>query len=517
VTTAVSTRTQQVLLVVAHGSSSDARARERVVSHVAQIAARVPHDDVRVAFVRGAPSVADALRDLRLPGGTPTTVTVVPFTTAAGYYATSVLPDALRQAVDRRRTRLLITPPVGGSARIARILHRRALRVAARHGWAVTDTAVLIAGHGTTRHSASRDTALAHARALAARGWASAQAAFIDDTPAIADALAALAARRVIVLPFLVGGATHAGEDIPHALGLSAADDDAAQHGRVDGRHIALDAPLGVDDSLSDIAADLAIRAWPRATAAPKRRLRTDGAVATGVVHLVGAGPGAADLLTVRARRLLREADVIVHDRLVSTGTLALARPGAKLIDVGKWPETPQSVQTAINERLVAEAQAGHRVVRLKGGDPFVFGRGSEELDACRAAGVRVTVVPGISSALAAPAVAGIAVTARHISRGFAVVTAATATDDAALAEHVRDYARIDTLVVLMGRARLAAVCRQLMSAGRDAATPVACIERATLPGERVVRGTLATIAVLADAAHLDSPMVTVIGATAAE
>jgi siroheme synthase len=152
-------------------------------------------------------------------------------------------------------------------------------------------------------------------------------------------------------------------------------------------------------------------------------------------------------------------------------------------------------------------------VVRLKGGDPFVFGRGSEELAACRAAGVLCEVVPGISSALAGPAAAGIPVTARGVARSFAVVTAQTAegeTDPAPLAG-------IDTIVVLMGRAGLARFAQRLILAGRDPATPAACVQSATTPAQRVTVATLGTIAAAAERDGLESPMVTVIGEVAAE
>ena len=512
--TSVNGATQRhVLLLAAHGSSTDSLVIERVHAHAQHVAGLVPHHEVRIGFARGTPSLRDVVSDL---AGTGSTLTVVPFMTSAGYYAERVMPGLLRDSFGGADVRMTITRPIGASPRIASVLQRRALRVAAREGWNLSDTAVVIVGHGTPRHAASRDTALAHARALSLRGWANVQAAFIDDEPGIASVVASIAQRQMVVLPFLIGGARHAAFDVPHALGLAVdplADDEHSRFATIDGRAMVLDEPLGVDAALAEIAADFAVRAWPAITRtnAPSRGAR----VRTGMVHLVGAGPGSAELLTVRARKLLRRADVVVHDRLVSDEVLALSRADARLVDVGKLPSTPQSSQNDINDCLIAFARDGKRVVRLKGGDPFVFGRGSEEVDACREAKVRVAVEPGLSSALVAPLVAGIPLTARGISRGFAVVTAATASDVDGDAMHVRDYANVDTVVVLMARARLGAVCAQLMAAGRDASTPVACIERATLQGERVVRGTLATIAHIANEQQLQSPMVTVIGETA--
>ena len=232
----------------------------------------------------------------------------------------------------------------------------------------------------------------------------------------------------------------------------------------------------------------------------------------TGTVHLVGGGPGDPGLITARGLELLRHSDVVVHDRLIGAELLREARTGAELIDVGKGTGLAPFSQDEINTLLVDRARQGRVVVRLKGGDPFVFGRGSEEAAACREAGVDVFVVPGVSSAVAAPAAAGIPVTARGLARSFAVVTAQTADG----ATDVSGFATVDTLVVLMGRSGLAAIAAQLIAAGRDPETPAACIQSATTPEQRVTRATLATIAEAADRDGLESPIVTVIGAVAA-
>lgn len=229
-------------------------------------------------------------------------------------------------------------------------------------------------------------------------------------------------------------------------------------------------------------------------------------------VHLVGAGPGDPDLLTVRALRLLQAADAVVVDRLVSAGVLALVNPGAEVIGVGKDPGGASTPQAEINRLLV---RLGHRhrvVVRLKGGDPFVFGRGGEEAEALVAAGIEVDVVPGISSAVAGPAAAGIPVTHRGVSSAFTVVTAHqdpaadTALDWDALA-------RLGTtLVILMGAARAGAIRRRLLAAGRAPETPVAVVTAATTARQRVTRLTLAE---LGDA-PVANPSVIVIGEVAA-
>lgn len=232
-----------------------------------------------------------------------------------------------------------------------------------------------------------------------------------------------------------------------------------------------------------------------------------------GLVYLVGAGPGDPGLITVRGRELLRAADVVVHDRLIPHQLLANVRPKAEVIDVGKAPGAHRVSQEQINEILVERARRGLCVVRLKGGDPFVFGRGCEEVAACRAAGIECIVIPGVSSALAVPLAAGIAVTHRGISRSFAVITAETAAGDESV--DFTKFAAVDTLVILMGRERLPEIARSLVRAGRDPSTPAACIERATTARQRVVVGSLETIAAFADREGLTAPMVTVIGEVA--
>jgi uroporphyrin-III C-methyltransferase len=232
----------------------------------------------------------------------------------------------------------------------------------------------------------------------------------------------------------------------------------------------------------------------------------------SGRVHLVGAGPGAADLLTLRAARLLATADVVVHDRLVGPEVLARCRDGAELVDVSKRPGGASVSQVEINELLIARARAGLDVVRLKGGDPFVFGRGGEEALALASAGVPFECVPGVSSALAAPAAAGIPVTQRRLARSLTIVTGHAC----ALDEH--DWhvlAAADTLVVLMGAATVGELGRRLIAAGRPGDTPAAAVQ-ATLAEQRDVRSTLAELADAVDGAGLCAPLVLVIGAVAA-
>lgn len=227
-------------------------------------------------------------------------------------------------------------------------------------------------------------------------------------------------------------------------------------------------------------------------------------------VFLVGAGPGDPDLLTVRAVRVLASADVVLHDRLVPSEVLAIAPAHAELIDVGKRPGGSH-VQEVINELLVALGRSGRTVVRLKGGDPYLFGRGGEEVDALDAAGVPVVVVPGISSALAGPAAAGIPVTHRLDARAVTIVTGHEAASSEPVAwEHL---ARVGgTIVVLMGVERRQAIAARLLDGGLDPATPVAIVRDATLPTQQILLDRLDRLGGM----PARSPAVIVIGAVAA-
>ncbi len=230
-----------------------------------------------------------------------------------------------------------------------------------------------------------------------------------------------------------------------------------------------------------------------------------------GIVYLVGAGPGDPELITLRGYKCLRQADVIVYDRLVNDELLDIARDEAERIYVGKQPRHHTWSQDEINGLLVARARAGQVVVRLKGGDPFVFGRGGEEALACADAGVVCQVVPGVSSAIGVPAAAGIPVTQRGMSGSFAVVTAQRA-DACPEAPNWAALAAMDTLVILMGVEQLEQIVACLVAAGKCEETPSALVENGTLPDQRVLVGTLRDIT---EKAHLDgvhAPATIIIG-----
>ncbi|WFF01038.1 uroporphyrinogen-III C-methyltransferase [Micromonospora sp. WMMD964] len=254
---------------------------------------------------------------------------------------------------------------------------------------------------------------------------------------------------------------------------------------------------------------------WPGAAA-----LNPDGvgAAATGGgrigrVALVGSGPGDPELITVRGWRLLTEADVVVADRLVPGLLLDELRPDVELVDASKIPYGPSRAQEEINQILVDRALAGAFVVRLKGGDPYVFGRGGEELLACAAAGVPVTVVPGVTSSIAAPAAAGIPVTHRGVAHEFTVVSGHLAPDAPASLVRWDALAGLrGTLVILMGLKNLAAISRTLIAHGRPPQTPAAVVQEATTGAQRVLRSTLDAVAADVLAADLRPPAVVVVG-----
>lgn len=232
-----------------------------------------------------------------------------------------------------------------------------------------------------------------------------------------------------------------------------------------------------------------------------------------GYVSLVGAGPGDPELITVKGLRRLSTADVVVYDALVHPDTLALAQPDAELIAAGKRAGQPSARQEWINELLISQAQQGKQVVRLKGGDPFVFGRGGEEAEALTAAGIAWEVVPGVSSAIAAPAYAGIPVTHRDLASS---VTFVTGHEDPQRPESRYRWTAlaqgVDTLVFLMAVGKLGYIAQQLIAHGRSADTPAAVIRSASTSDQAVVTGTLATIAAEVQQAHITAPATLVVG-----
>jgi uroporphyrin-III C-methyltransferase len=236
------------------------------------------------------------------------------------------------------------------------------------------------------------------------------------------------------------------------------------------------------------------------------------GAAHPGTVYLVGAGPGDPGLLTVRARDLLASCDLILYDYLVDLEILRFASAKAERKYVGKVGGGRQTPQSEINNLLIEQAWAGRSVVRLKGGDPFLFGRGAEEAEALYEAGVPFEVVPGVSSALAVPAYAGIPLTHRDISSSVAVLTGASSGDANNSSSSLVDLSQAGTIVILMGVSNLRHIANELIHYGRDPETPAAIIRWGTYETQQTLSGSLRTIADVAERSGMRPPAVIVIG-----
>lgn len=231
-----------------------------------------------------------------------------------------------------------------------------------------------------------------------------------------------------------------------------------------------------------------------------------------GKVYLVGAGPGDPDLITVKGLRCIQQADVILYDRLVNPELLKHAKEGVQLVYCGKLPHYHTMKQETISRFLVKYAKKGYQVVRLKGGDPFVFGRGGEEAEECFRHDVPFEIVPGITAGIAASAYAGIPVTHRTLSKSFAFITGHQAGDEAAEHQWSHLANAVDTICVYMGVTHLSTVVNKLIQYGKAPQTPIALIHWGTLRGQRTVVGTLETIEVLVREAKITNPSMIVIG-----
>ncbi|MEO6470548.1 MAG: uroporphyrinogen-III C-methyltransferase [Aeromicrobium sp.] len=244
--------------------------------------------------------------------------------------------------------------------------------------------------------------------------------------------------------------------------------------------------------------------------------LPADRSPGLGKVTLVGGGPGDPGLLTIAGKEAIEDAEIIITDRLAPLAALRWARSDAQIIDVAKVPGGRSTSQEEINELLVKHAKAGKNVVRFKGGDNFVFGRGGEELIACLEAGIEAHVIPGISSAIAAPAAVNIPVTHRGVNQAFTVISGHVPPGHP---ESTLDYAALarsgSSLVLLMAVRTLPAIAVALIEGGLDPDTPAAIIADGALPSQKVVRATIGTIAEAARAAHIEAPAVTIIGGVA--
>ncbi len=364
---------------------------------------------------------------------------------------------------------------------------------------------VLVVGHGSRRHEANEDVREA-TRRIGERGhFGLIEAAFLEiEHPNISEGFGKLVERganEITVHPYFLSPGRHTRGDIPLEVREA-----ASHHASVSYRITEpLSAhPLVIEASAQRIFESIESELGGRKAAHYRAR--------GGTVYLVGAGPGDLGLLTVKARDLLESCDVVIYDYLVNPEMLSNVRAGAEHIYVGKVGGGRQTPQDEINGLLVRHAQKGLRVVRLKGGDPFLFGRGAEEAEALRNAGVAFEVVPGISSALAVPAYAGIPLTKRGLASSVAVLTGARGGDGAPENSALANLASVDTLVVLMGAAHLRQIAKDLTAAGRSAQTPAAVIRWGTYEGQQTLTGTLETIAVEAERFGMKAPAVIIVG-----
>ena len=354
--------------------------------------------------------------------------------------------------------------------------------------------AVLVVGHGSRREEANEDVRQAAQRIRACGSFPLVVAAFLEIAhPTIAEGFAQLVelgAKHVIVHPYFLSPGRHTRGDIPGEV-RAAAD-------RYSTVTYKITEPLAAHRFVIDASIERI-----RETFTAKK----DG----GKVYLVGAGPGDPELLTLKALNVLRKAEVVIYDYLIAPDVLAHVPAQAERFYAGKIGGGTQTPQDEINRLLIQKAREGKQVVRLKGGDPFLFGRGGEEARALSAARIPFEIVPGVSSALAVPAYAGIPVTHRGLASSVTVVSAARA-GDGEFSTQLLQAKDADTIVVLMGVTHLRQIANQLIAAGRSANTPVAVIHRGTYETQQTVVGSLVNIADLVEGERLLAPAVIVIG-----
>jgi len=363
--------------------------------------------------------------------------------------------------------------------------------------------AVLVVGHGSRREEANADVRQAAQRISDRGGFPLVVASFLEiASPNIDEGFAQLVesgASHIIVHPYFLSPGRHTRGDIPVEVHRA-----ALCHAHVSYQ---ITEPLAAHAWVIDAS----IERIRETQARPFIAVSGEKKIHSGKVYLVGAGPGDPGLLTVKALELLRRADVVVYDYLVNPDLLMNTRDVAERIYAGKVGGGKQTSQHDINTLLIDRARQGKFVVRLKGGDPFLFGRGGEEGQALREASVPFEFVPGVSSALAVPAYAGIPLTHRGCSRSVAIITGAQAGNDD-LSSQIRQAATADTIVILMGLSHLRHIGEQLITAGRTPETPVAVIRWGTYQSQQTVTATLDEIADRVQHEGLRAPVVIVIG-----
>jgi len=361
---------------------------------------------------------------------------------------------------------------------------------------------ILVVGHGSRRREANDDVRRASDRIAECGSFQFVEAAFLEiEHPNIKEGVARLVrrgVREIVVHPYFLSPGRHTRGDIPVEVQAAA---DAHPEVTFWISEPLSAHPLVISASIERIRET--IRAQPQKEMSGRNRAKP------GSVYLVGAGPGDPELLTIRAHKLLMSCDVVIYDYLVNPDILSLLPPGVERVYVGKVGGGSQTPQSEINALLIARASKGQRVVRLKGGDPFLFGRGAEEAEALQVAEIPFQIVPGISSALAVPAYAGIPLTHRDHSSSVTILSGASA--KAGTYQPSNDPVA-DTLVVLMGAKHLQEIAADLIARGRAGDTPVAVIRWGSYEGQQTFIGTLATIGLLAQEEALRAPAVIVIG-----
>jgi uroporphyrin-III C-methyltransferase len=376
---------------------------------------------------------------------------------------------------------------------------------------------VLIVGHGSRRAEANEDVRAA-ARAIREHGgFRLVEPAFLEiEHPNIAEGFARLVeqgARDITVHPYFLSPGRHTRGDIPVEVSEAAS--------RYPGITYRITEPLSAHRLVIEASVERILESRDRwndlrllDASRHKAANLTAGKMSAlpGTVYLVGAGPGDPGLLTVKALALLESCDTLVYDYLVNPELLSHVHASAERIYVGKVGGGRHTPQRQINQLLIQQARVGKRVVRLKGGDPFLFGRGAEEAEALVEAGVSFEVVPGISAALAVPAYAGIPLTHRGLSSSVAVITGARGGDGSYETGAFARVGSAETIVVLMGVGHLREIANDLVNSGRSVETPVAVIRWGTYNGQQTVTGTLGSIAAEAERAGLRPPAVIIIG-----
>ncbi|MET8094594.1 uroporphyrinogen-III C-methyltransferase [Micromonospora sp. NPDC005220] len=538
------------LVIVGHGTRSAAGV-EQFAALVERVRRRGDVADVEGGFIElSRPPLTDAVGAL-VARGHRALVALPLVLTGAGHGKGDIPAAMAREQQRHRRLTYRYGRPLGPHPLLHDALEQRidaALAGADRAGMKLADadragTWVALIGRGSTDPDANAEVAKVARLLWEGRGYAGVEPGFISlaqpSVPAVLERLRRLGARRIVVAPyFLFAGV------LPDRIVAQSAEF-AAAHPDLDVRVAEV---IGDCDALADLVLERHAEAlggdirmncdtcayrvlmpgFADKVGRPQRpHDHPDDPVGHhhghdhhdhdhhdhGSVAVVGGGPGPDDLITVRGRALLDAADVVVVDRLAPQGLLAGLRPDVLVVDAAKVPRGPSMAQQAINEALVAHARAGRRVVRLKGGDPYVFGRGHEEVQACTAAGVPVTVVPGVSSAIAAPALAGVPVTHRGVAHDVTVVSGHLPPGHP---DSLVDWAALartrGTVVLLMAVDTIAKIAAVLIEHGRAPQTPVLAIQDAGLPDQRSLPARLDEIGAVAAREGVGPPAVFVLG-----